>query len=132
MFNDALEPQEAQWEAERTARKERMAPYNKLMDDVGKEDKEKEAARLTQVEIFREKFAEASRNKNPIRMGDHGSICDAELEEEDKEFRYHLSDGSAEEEGEDYANWDKTQMAHHQWQLDPSVTKKRRTSSQTG
>jgi hypothetical protein len=35
-------------------------------------------------------------------MGDHDSICDAELEEEDKEFSYHSSAGSAKEEGEDY------------------------------
>jgi hypothetical protein len=102
VFDDALEPQEAQWEAERSARKEWMAPYKKLVDDVEKEDKEKEAARLTQVEILQEKFAEASQKKNPIKMGDHDSICDAELEEEDKEFSYHLSDGSAKEEGEDY------------------------------
>ncbi len=55
-----MEPQEAQWEAERSARKERMALYNKLVDDVEKEDKEKEAARLTRSKILREKFAEAS------------------------------------------------------------------------
>ncbi len=47
VFNDALEPREAQWEAERSARKEKMAPYDKLVDDVEKEDKEKEAACLT-------------------------------------------------------------------------------------
>ncbi len=60
VFDDALEPQEAQWEAERSARKERMAPYDKLVEDVEKEDKEKEAARLTRVKILQEKFAEAS------------------------------------------------------------------------
>jgi hypothetical protein len=60
VFDDALEPQEAQWEAERSARKERMAPYDKLVDNVEKEDKEKEAACLTRVKILREKFAEAS------------------------------------------------------------------------
>ncbi len=79
-----------------------MAPYDKLVDDVEKDDKEKEAACLTQVKILREKFAEASRNKNPIKTGDHDSIRNAETEEEDKEFSYHLSDGSAKEEGEDY------------------------------
>ncbi len=79
-----------------------MALYDKLVDDVEKEDKEKEAARLTRSKILREKFMEASRNKNPIKMGDHDSIHDAESEEEDKEFSYHSSDGSAEEEGEDY------------------------------
>ncbi len=47
MFDDALEPQEAQWEAERSTRNERMALYDKLVDDVEKEDEEKEAARLT-------------------------------------------------------------------------------------
>ncbi len=102
VFDDALEPQEAQWEAERSTRKERMAPYDKLVDDVEKEDKEKEAARLTRTKILREKFVEASQNKNPIKMGDHDSICDAESKEEDKEFSYHLLDGSAKEEGEDY------------------------------
>ncbi len=45
---------------------------------------------------------EASRNKNPIKMGDHDSIRDAELEEEDNKFSYHLLDGSAEEEEENY------------------------------
>ncbi len=81
-----------------------MAPYNKLVDDVEKEDKEKEAARLTRVKILREKFAEASQNKNPIKMGDHDSICNAESEEEDEEWRKERIT----------ANWDKTQMAHHQ------------------
>ncbi len=79
-----------------------MAPYDKLVDDVEKEDKEKEAARLTRIKILREKFVEASRNKNPIKMGDHDSILDAESEEEEEEFSNHLSDGSAKEEGEDY------------------------------
>jgi hypothetical protein len=37
-----------------------MAPYDKLVEDVEKEDKEKEAARLTRVKILQEKFAEAS------------------------------------------------------------------------
>ncbi len=41
-----------------------MAPYNKLVDEVEKEDAVKEAACLTQIEILREKFAEASRNKD--------------------------------------------------------------------
>jgi hypothetical protein len=103
VFDDALEPQEAQWEAERSARKKRMALYNKLVDDVEKEDKEMEAACLTRVKILQEKFAEASQNKNPIKMGDLNSICDAESEEEDKEFSYHLSNVSAKEEGEDYS-----------------------------
>jgi hypothetical protein len=102
VFDDALEPQEAQLEAERSARKKRMAQYDKLMDNVEKEDKEKEAACLTRVKILQEKFAEASRNKNPIKMGNHDSIRDAELEEEDKEFSYHSSNGSAEEDREDY------------------------------
>ncbi len=46
-FDNALEAQETQWEAKRTARKANMAPYNKLVDKVEKEDAVKEAARLT-------------------------------------------------------------------------------------
>jgi hypothetical protein len=41
-----------------------MAPYDKLVDEVDKEDVVKEAACLTQIEILREKFAEASQNKD--------------------------------------------------------------------
>jgi hypothetical protein len=111
-FDNALEAQETQWEAERTARKANMAPYNKLVDKAEKEDAVKEAACLTQIEILREKFAEASQNKDSrnkgndniavIKLGDDNSICNAESDEEDKEFSYHLSDGSAKEEGEDH------------------------------
>jgi hypothetical protein len=46
-FDNALEVQETQWEAERTARKANMAPYNRLVDKVEKEDAVKEAACLT-------------------------------------------------------------------------------------
>ncbi len=70
-----------------------MAPYNKLVDKVEKEDAVKEAACLTRIEILREKFAEASRNKDSrnkgndniavIKLGDGNSICDAESDEED-------------------------------------------------
>jgi hypothetical protein len=89
-----------------------MAPYNKLVDEVEKEDAVKEAARLTRDEILREKFAEASRNKDShnkgndniavIELGHDNSICNAESDEEDKEFSYHSLDGSAEEDGEDH------------------------------
>ncbi len=111
-FNNALEAQETQWEVERTARKANMAPYNKLVDKVEKEDAVKEAAHLTRIEILREKFAEASQNKDScnkgndnivvIELGNDDSIRDAESDEEDKEFSYHSSGGSAEEEGEDH------------------------------
>ncbi len=132
VFDDALEPQEAQWEAERSARKEMMALYDKLVDNVDKEDKEKEAAHLTQVEILREKFAEASLNKNPIKMGDHDSIRDAELKEEDEEFSYHSSDGSAEEGGEDYGKLGKDADGTSPMATRSKRYKKRRMSSQTG
>ncbi len=72
----------------------------------------KEAACLTQIEILREKFAEASQNKDScnkgndniavIELGDDDSICNAESDEENKEFIYHSSDGSVEKEGEDH------------------------------
>jgi hypothetical protein len=111
-FDNALEAQETQWEVERTARKANMALYDKLVEEVAKEDAAKEAARLTQIEILQEKFAKASQNKNSrnkgndniavIELGDDNSICNAEFDEEDKEFSYHSSDGSVEEEGEDH------------------------------
>ncbi len=111
-FDNALEAQEAQWEAERTTRKANMAPYDKQVDEVEKEDAVKEAACLTRIEILQEKFAEASQNKDScnkgndnlvvIKLGDDNIICNAESDEEDKEFSYHSSDGSAEEEGEDH------------------------------
>ncbi len=50
-FDNALEAQETQWEAKRTTRKANMAPYDKLVDKVEKEDAVKEAACLTQIEI---------------------------------------------------------------------------------
>jgi hypothetical protein len=111
-FGNALEAHETQWEVERTARKANMAPYDKLVDEVEKEDAVKEAACLTQIEILREKFAEASQNKDScnkgndniavIELGDDDSICNAESDEEDKEFSYHSLNGSVKEEGEDH------------------------------
>jgi hypothetical protein len=46
-FDNALEAKETQWEAERTAMKANMAPYDKLVDEVENEDAVKEATRLT-------------------------------------------------------------------------------------
>jgi hypothetical protein len=45
-LDKALGRQEAQWEAENTARKKMMAPYNKLMDEVEQDDTAKEMACL--------------------------------------------------------------------------------------
>jgi hypothetical protein len=111
-FDNALEAQETHWGAERTTRKANMAPYDKLVDKVEKEDAVKEAARLTRIEILQEKFAEASQNKDSrnkghdnivvIKLGDDDSIRDAESDEEDEEFSYHSLDGPVEEEGEDH------------------------------
>jgi hypothetical protein len=89
-----------------------MAPYNKLVDEVEKDDAVKEAACMTRIEILWEKFAEASQKKDNrnkgnnniagIKLGNDDSICDAEAYEEDKDFSYHSSDSSAKEEGDDH------------------------------
>jgi hypothetical protein len=111
-FNNALEAHETQWDAERTVRKAKMALYNKLVDKVEKDDVVKEAACMTQIEILQEKFTDASQNKDScnksnnniavIELGNDNSICDAESDEEDKEFSFHSLDGLAKEKGDDH------------------------------
>jgi hypothetical protein len=109
-LDKALGRQEAQWEAENTARKKMMAPYNKLMDEVEQDDTAKEMACLARIQILREKFAKDSREKGSGKQANESNkyaeidynegVCKADSNEEDKDFSYHSSDGSAEEDGE--------------------------------
>jgi hypothetical protein len=87
-----------------------MAPYDKLMDEVEQDDTAKEMACLARIQILREKFAKDSREKGSGKQADESNkyaeidydegVCKADSDEDDKDFNYHSSDGSAEEDGE--------------------------------
>jgi hypothetical protein len=86
-----------------------MAPYDKLVIDLEKDDAAKEIARLSRIQILWEKFDKASRekgrdkqdgvNNNDDEMDDDVDACTVRSDEHDKDFSYHSSDGSAEEDG---------------------------------
>ncbi len=109
-LDKALRRQEAQWEAKNTARKKMMAPHDKLMDEVEQDDTAKEMACLARIQILHEKFAKDSREKGSGKQADESNkyaeidydegVCKADSNEDDKNFSYHSSDGSAEEDGE--------------------------------
>jgi hypothetical protein len=108
-LDKALGRQEAQWEAKNTARKKMMAPHDKLMDEVEQDDTAKEMACLARIQILREKFAKDSHEKGGGKQADESNkyaeidydegVCKADSDEDDKDFSYHSSDGSAKEDG---------------------------------
>ncbi len=114
-LDKALGCQEAQWEAKNTARKKMMAPYDKLMDEVDQDDTAKEMACLARIQILREKFAKDSREKGSGKQADESNkyaeidydegVRKADSNEDDKDFSYHSSDSSAEEDGNHQDNF---------------------------
>jgi hypothetical protein len=122
-FDNALENKKFQRDVEITARRVMMAPFDKFVKEAEEEDAEKGDARLARIEFLQKKFAEIAHQKgrckaidNPIsdllRNNTHSNdTSDNELDndgiygrmvdDEDKDFSYHSSDGSAEEDEND-------------------------------
>jgi hypothetical protein len=123
VFDSALENQELEREAENTAWKMMMASFNQIVKEAEEEDANKEDAWLARIEVLQKKFADAAHqkgryksNNDPITNflanntnsnnnsgNDSGNdgIYGTMEDNEDNDFSYHSSDGSAEEEEND-------------------------------
>ncbi len=116
VFNASLGMQEIQWEADDAAWRMQMGLFDKLMAAEEKTDTAKEHSCLLRIKLLCEKFEHAARQKGnglfmdtpPSKDGtdapdfDGDGIYGKNYDNEDEDFSYHLSDGSAEEEIDDH------------------------------
>jgi hypothetical protein len=108
--------QKLQWDADNAAQRTQMGPFDKLVAAEEKVDTAKEDTRLLRIKMLQEKFKHAAHQKvNGLLMdtshskdstdapdfGDNG-IYGKDYDNQDEDFSYHLLDGSAEEEIDDY------------------------------
>jgi hypothetical protein len=110
-FDNTLGRNELQWAAKDTAWRLLMAPLDQLVDEKWKADAVKEDTRLSRINLLREQYAEAAHQKGinllrPPTHSDSGTDVDEigddriygkEYDNNDEDFSYHSSDGSAKE-----------------------------------
>jgi hypothetical protein len=111
-FDNALGKNELQQAANDAAWRSLMAPHDQLVEEEWKADAVKKDTCLSRIYLLREQFAEAacqkgidsltppshSNNGTKVNEIEDGRIYGKEYDNDDKDFSYHSSDGSAEEE----------------------------------
>jgi hypothetical protein len=115
-FNALLGMQELQRDTDNVAWRLLMDLFDKLVDKKEKADTAKEASHLLHIKLLQEQFAHAAHQKvdsllmdtshskdgtDAPDFGDDG-IYGQDYDNDDKDFSYHLLDGSAEEEIDDH------------------------------
>ncbi len=115
-FDALLGMQKLQWDANNAARRLLMDHFDKLVKKEEMADAAKEASHLLHIKLLQEQFAHAtcqkvdgllmdtSHSEGGTDTPDFGNdgIYKMEDDDEDEDFSYHLSNGSAEEEIDDH------------------------------
>jgi hypothetical protein len=128
-FDNALVQQELLQDAKNDDQRSKMAPFKSLVEEGEKADTLKEDTHLSQIKLLHEQFAEAtcqkgydlststSHNNDSTDTNKLGGneIYGRKYNDEDEDFSYHSSDGSAKEDALTLGSWAKMRLAHHIW-----------------